>query len=781
MAESNETVYFASEDSNTGLSHNINSYAECEASHLGQRQGDRRHTSQSRHPHIYTTPNSDNPSYHTYENTSRSYVGQESSLDLYVTSGRQTKREVRSSKSSTEKLIEEFTKLKCEERDAKETHIINDLLKKSDTESPILDGQLDELAMLACCDSSRVVKRALDVLLNEIFLNISDLSVDRCKNILQAEEALRSKFLEFMRVDRFKAKCHRMTTYAWLITLVLLKFDEQEFAKLKPKIKIFDQSLVTLMKQTGKNEQNLYRYGICLARESIKRILQSSPKRNVKESLLLNIAKCANLLKGKLDKDEVTKLGKELNDADSWLNIHVCLVFLQDLPKHYHFKDNPRPVILMQMLVADYRERSSSSKFKNFIRNPRSDCLFELLVYRVMLRLITTSKSKAIIEQVLTGEQGCRGVFRNWEGDKSMTSPLGEFVANLCEQLCERAVFFSTPQNIKEFLDGRCIEHLSILHLCSRYRDEIFEILQISRIQQLEQRVSIYDALMSGQKCLLKLHLHSKEEMLETKPVAAPLREEIEILDHLHAVKKPCENIVRLLGLSTDSPMHMIIERPTKGDLLTYLHGFTQPLKVDVLLHIAQDICEAMIFLGENNIIHRDLCARSCFVFDKETSGNVLVKLGDFHFATFSDSPQDKDSQNQFAVRWMAVEVLGDGEFSVASDVWSFGVLLFEIFTFGSEPYINMPDGKASDNDEDFRQHVLDGNRIELDSKIPDSIRKMIQSTMKKKDHRPTFLELKTGLKEMRFDDGTYMYPAHYRKLPRASFRVREKSDTKNT
>ncbi|XP_028411525.1 uncharacterized protein LOC114534175 [Dendronephthya gigantea] len=297
-------------------------------------------------------------------------------------------------KSKTKEFIDKFASTKDEDRTAEEIFIITHLLNNSDPKSPILDGQLDQLAMLACCDSSRVVKRALDVLLNEIFLNISDLSVDRCKNVLEAEEVLRSTFFHFIDVDRYKAKCHRMTTYAWLITLVLLKFGQKEFAELQQKMKQFDQRLSTLMKQKEKNEQSLYRYGICLAKESIKKILQSSSKRDVAEFLKHNIKKCENLVKDKLDKDEVKKLGEEFSDADSWLNIHVCLVFLQDLPKHYHFQDNPRPVILIQMLVADYRGRFSTSKIKNFFRNQRPGWQFELLVYRVMLRLIRTSNNK---------------------------------------------------------------------------------------------------------------------------------------------------------------------------------------------------------------------------------------------------------------------------------------------------------------------------------------------------------------------------------------------------
>jgi serine/threonine protein kinase len=103
--------------------------------------------------------------------------------------------------------------------------------------------------------------------------------------------------------------------------------------------------------------------------------------------------------------------------------------------------------------------------------------------------------------------------------------------------------------------------------------------------------------------------------------------------------------------------------------------------------------------------------------------GKLLTKLGDFHLAILSysgarsptgedqpcksvKSPINEDFFNQFAVRWMAAEAIRMGEFSSASDVWSFGVLLFEIFTFGCKPYDNMPSGRSLERDEDVREFV---------------------------------------------------------------------------
>ena len=212
-----------------------------------------------------------------------------------------------------------------------ETFIIGRLLKKNESNSPILNGNLDQLALLACCSSPHVVKRALDALLNEIFLGISDPSRIRCRNILNAEKILRKSFLDFLKVDHLKAKCQRMTTYAWLITFVLLRCSKKELAEITQELKKFDKTLDDLLKENS--ERNTFRYGIYLAREGIKLIIQSCGKKDLRESLNRLTKKCENFLNGKLEKNEVVKLGKAISDGESWLDLHVCLVFLQDLPK----------------------------------------------------------------------------------------------------------------------------------------------------------------------------------------------------------------------------------------------------------------------------------------------------------------------------------------------------------------------------------------------------------------------------------------------------------------
>ena len=324
------------------------------------------------------------------------------------------------------------------------------------------------------------------------------------------------------------------------------------------------------------------------------------------------------------------------------------------------------------------------------------------------------------------GKQGCGGVFRNWAENRLKTTKDPLVIMNV-QKLCKKAVFRAKPYTFKRFITNNCIgneeefiEDLSILRLLTINKDKVLEILPKSDVHVGNQRVITHDALMRGKKCLLKLHQHSKEELLKTDALKnVPLRREIQIIRVLNAAPAPCPSIVQLLGSSIEAPMHMIIERGSKGDLQTYLQELVDSTEAEKLLLIALDICNAMIFLQGQNIIHRDLRAKNCFVFMQD--GQLLVKLGDFHLAvlTYSDpkSPTNLKSRH-FAVPWMAIEVLQVGEFSTASDVWSFGVLLFEIFTLGCKPYVNMPSGRSLDSDEEVREFVSiptwSGNKVLL-------------------------------------------------------------------
>ncbi|XP_067293611.1 tyrosine-protein kinase ABL1 isoform X2 [Pseudorasbora parva] len=148
-------------------------------------------------------------------------------------------------------------------------------------------------------------------------------------------------------------------------------------------------------------------------------------------------------------------------------------------------------------------------------------------------------------------------------------------------------------------------------------------------------------------------------------------------------IKHP--NLVQLLGVCTrEPPFYIITEFMTHGNLLDYLRECNrQEVSAVVLLHMATQISSAMEYLEKKNFIHRDLAARNCLVGE-----NHLVKVADFGLSRLmTGDTYTAHAGAKFPIKWTAPESLAYNKFSIKSDVWAFGVLLWEIATYGLSPY----------------------------------------------------------------------------------------------
>nr|XP_055219087.1 tyrosine-protein kinase Fes/Fps isoform X4 [Gorilla gorilla gorilla] len=147
-------------------------------------------------------------------------------------------------------------------------------------------------------------------------------------------------------------------------------------------------------------------------------------------------------------------------------------------------------------------------------------------------------------------------------------------------------------------------------------------------------------------------------------------------------------NIVRLIGVCTQKqPIYIVMELVQGGDFLTFLRTEGARLRVKTLLQMVGDAAAGMEYLESKCCIHRDLAARNCLVTEK----NVL-KISDFGM-----SREEADGVyaasgglRQVPVKWTAPEALNYGRYSSESDVWSFGILLWETFSLGASPYPNL-------------------------------------------------------------------------------------------
>ncbi|KAH8383943.1 hypothetical protein KR009_011376 [Drosophila setifemur] len=172
-----------------------------------------------------------------------------------------------------------------------------------------------------------------------------------------------------------------------------------------------------------------------------------------------------------------------------------------------------------------------------------------------------------------------------------------------------------------------------------------------------------------------------------------------DLLSELEVMKslEPHVNVVRLLGCCTDKdPTFVILEFVNRGKLQTYLrssraerhygntHGKSNVLTSCNLTSFMYQVAKGMDYLTSRGIIHRDLAARNILISDDHT-----CKVADFGFArdVITSKIYERKSEGKLPIRWMATESLYDNIFSVKSDIWSFGILMWEIVTLGSTPY----------------------------------------------------------------------------------------------
>ncbi|XP_043095280.1 tyrosine-protein kinase Fer-like isoform X2 [Puntigrus tetrazona] len=200
-------------------------------------------------------------------------------------------------------------------------------------------------------------------------------------------------------------------------------------------------------------------------------------------------------------------------------------------------------------------------------------------------------------------------------------------------------------------------------------------------------------------------------------------------------------NIVKLIGVCTQrQPIYIVMELVPGGDFLSFLRKKKEDLKTKQLVKFALDAAAGMAYLELKNCIHRDLAARNCLVGEES-----VVKISDFGM-----SRQEQDGvysatggMKQIPVKWTAPEALNYGRYTTESDVWSFGVLLWETFSRGVTPYtvpLNM-------NNQQTRDEVEKGYRMPAPNNCPDEIYAlMCQCWQYDPRNRPSFRKLKADL-----------------------------------
>lgn len=187
-------------------------------------------------------------------------------------------------------------------------------------------------------------------------------------------------------------------------------------------------------------------------------------------------------------------------------------------------------------------------------------------------------------------------------------------------------------------------------------------------------------------------------------------------------------NIVQFYGLYLqEDRIFIITEYMRNGSLSSYLKNFKTNLQFDNLLYISQQIADGMCYLEGQNIIHRDLACRNVLVGEKN-----ITKICDFGLAR--NQGYHRKQSSTCSIRWSAPEnIFSHIIASTKGDVWSFGVVLWEIFSYGEGPYCDM-------SDEEVIRNVKNGYRLKKPDNANESIFTLMSSCWNvDAEKRPSF------------------------------------------
>uniref|UniRef100_A0A8C6YDG2 Tyrosine-protein kinase n=1 Tax=Naja naja TaxID=35670 RepID=A0A8C6YDG2_NAJNA len=190
-------------------------------------------------------------------------------------------------------------------------------------------------------------------------------------------------------------------------------------------------------------------------------------------------------------------------------------------------------------------------------------------------------------------------------------------------------------------------------------------------------------------------------------------------------------NIVRLIGVCTQKqPIYIVMELVKGGDFLTFLRNERARLTAKELLKMMENAAAGMEYLASKHCIHRDLAARNCLVTESNT-----LKISDFGMSReqVDGIYSSTSGMKQIPVKWTAPEALSYGRYSSESDVWSFGVLLWEAFSLGATPYANM-------SNQQTRETVEKGTRLSAPDQCPEDVYQlMLKCWEYEPQKRPSF------------------------------------------
>ncbi|XP_046677236.1 focal adhesion kinase 1 isoform X3 [Homalodisca vitripennis] len=202
-------------------------------------------------------------------------------------------------------------------------------------------------------------------------------------------------------------------------------------------------------------------------------------------------------------------------------------------------------------------------------------------------------------------------------------------------------------------------------------------------------------------------------------------------------------HIIKLIGVCSDSPIWIVMELAKLGELRAYLKSNQPRLDLATLILYTSQLSKALSYLESKKFVHRDIAARNVLV-----SSHTCVKLADFGLSRWvEDQSFYQASKGKLPIKWMSPESINFRRFTTASDVWMFGVCMWEILMYGVKPFMGVKNN-------DVIGKIENGERLALPPNCPPRLYSLMsQCWAYEPSKRPTFKEIKETLNEILIEE----------------------------
>ncbi|KAM8873576.1 tyrosine-protein kinase ZAP-70 [Spinachia spinachia] len=197
--------------------------------------------------------------------------------------------------------------------------------------------------------------------------------------------------------------------------------------------------------------------------------------------------------------------------------------------------------------------------------------------------------------------------------------------------------------------------------------------------------------------------------------------------------------IVRMLGLCNAENLMLVMEMASAGPLNKFLSSNKDTVTVETIVSLMHQVSMGMKYLEEKNFVHRDLAARNVLLVKQQ-----FAKISDFGLSKAlgaDDNYYKARTAGRWPLKWYAPECINFHKFSSKSDVWSFGVTMWEAFTYGGKPYKKMKGPEVM-------RFIDSGNRMECPTACPERMYTVMKECwLYKHEERPDFNKVEESMR----------------------------------